>query len=373
MNNTKPCRWGILGTANIARKNWQAIRDAANAQLVAVASRESKKATRFIAECQEQVPFSTIPDALGNYESLLSRPDIDAIYLPLPTGLRKEWAIRAANAGKHILVEKPVGCTVADAEEIVAACDRNRVQFMDGVMFAHSRRLQRMRQTLDDNYSIGDIRRITSHFSFLGDDDFFRTNMRADSALEPLGCLGDLGWYCIRFSLWAMGEQLPVQVTGRIHAEMSGTSTGPGVPTEFSGELFFEGGVSASFYCSFRAELAQYAIVNGTRGYLHVPDFVLPYSGAQTRFSVVQSDSPTHGCRFDMNENRTETQVEEPSNNAPGSQESNLFRDFSALVLAGKIDHSWAEMALKTQRVANACLESARTDSTPVRIANHWH
>ena len=90
------CRWGILGAAFIARKNWQAIRDAGNATLVAVASRDVARAQAFINECQASAPHLVIPEAVGGYQALLERPDIDAVYIPLPTGLRKEWVIRAA-------------------------------------------------------------------------------------------------------------------------------------------------------------------------------------------------------------------------------------------------------------------------------------
>ena len=97
--NSKNCRWGILGTAGIARKNWQAIHDAGNAVVAAVASRDGRRAKKFASECQKLLPFPTAPEALGSYEALIADPEIDAIYLPLPTGLRKEWAIKAARAG----------------------------------------------------------------------------------------------------------------------------------------------------------------------------------------------------------------------------------------------------------------------------------
>ena len=126
-----------ISAASIARKNWQSIRDAGNARLVAVASRDQAKAQAFIDACQTQVPHPTKPEALGSYEALLARPDIDAVYVPLPTGLKKEWVIRAARAGKHVLVEKPVGCVGADVAEMIAACAQHDVQFMDGVMFMH--------------------------------------------------------------------------------------------------------------------------------------------------------------------------------------------------------------------------------------------
>ena len=259
------CRWGILGAANIARKNWQAIRDAGNATLVAVASREVRRAQAFVDECQAQAPHPVKPEALGNYEQVLARPDIDAVYIPLPTGLRKQWVIRAAEAGKHVLVEKPAGIDAAEVAEMIAACERHRVQFMDGVMFMHGRRFQKLRAVLDTE--VGSLRHIASQFSFLSDEEFSRTNIRAHGALEPLGCLGDLGWYCLRFTLWAMGEIAPLRVTGRIHAETQ-QSAAPPVPLAFSGTLEFAGGVGASYHCSFNAmnagTLYRQMVVEGT-------------------------------------------------------------------------------------------------------------
>ncbi|MFI4981964.1 MAG: Gfo/Idh/MocA family oxidoreductase, partial [Nevskiales bacterium] len=92
------CRWGILGSANIARKNWKAIHNAGNSALVAVASRERSRAQRFIDECQASAPVKAAPAACGSYEELLGRRDLDAVYIPLPTGIRKEWVLRAAQA-----------------------------------------------------------------------------------------------------------------------------------------------------------------------------------------------------------------------------------------------------------------------------------
>src|SRR5438093_8271977 len=139
------CRWGILGTANIARKNWKAIRNAGNSALLAVASRDPSRARRFIDECQADVPLTPVPAPCGTYEELIGRSDIDAVYLPLPTAIRKEWAIRAAEAGKHVLCEKPCGTSSSDVRAMLDACQKNRVQFMDGVMFMHSARLPLLR------------------------------------------------------------------------------------------------------------------------------------------------------------------------------------------------------------------------------------
>ena len=364
--NTKLCRWGILGAAFIARKNWQAIRDAGNARLVAVASRDLARAQSFIAECQASAPHHTLPKALDSYDALLARTDIDAVYIPLPTGLRKEWVIRAAQAGKHVLVEKPVGCDAADVAEIIAVCEKHHVQFMDGVMFMHGRRLNRLRSVVD--HDLGQVRHIATQFSFMSDAEFQRTNIRAHGTLEPLGCLGDLGWYCLRFTLWAMNFATPTHVTGRIHAETRQTVDAPPVPLEFSGTLTFAGGTSASFYCSFTAANAQWAIVSGDKGLLQVSDFVLPFSGPQTKFSLTRSDFVLNACLFDMHEGRSIETIDEPSSNAPGSQECGLFQTFSQLVLSGKIDPHWPRISLLTQRVLDACLLSAKQDSKIVAL-----
>jgi len=363
---TKHCRWGILGAAFIAQKNWQAIRDAGNAMLVAVASRDLAKAQAFIDLCQASAPHAVVPEAMGSYDALLARPDIDAVYIPLPTGLRKEWVIKAAQAGKHVLAEKPVGCTADDVAEINAECEKHRVQFMDGVMFMHGQRLQHLRGVVDNE--VGPVRHIATQFSFMSDEEFLRSNIRAHGKLEPLGCLGDLGWYCLRFTLWAMNEAAPVQVTGRIHSETRQMDDSPAVPLEFSGTLTFADGASASFYCSFTTSNAQWAIVSGTKGLLQVSDFVLPFSGMKTQFSLTRSAFAIDGCRADMHAGRQIETLEEPSNNAPGSQESALFRTFSQLVLSGQLDPRWPQISLLTQRVLDACLRSAREGAVVVSV-----
>src|SRR5215471_15779071 len=107
-------RWGILGTAQIARKNWKAILNSGNGVVVAVASRNGERSRQFVEECQLQAPFEVPPRPLATYQQLIAAPDVDAVYVPLPTGIRKEWVQRAAEAGKHVVCEKPCALTVAD-------------------------------------------------------------------------------------------------------------------------------------------------------------------------------------------------------------------------------------------------------------------
>ncbi|MBL6705989.1 MAG: Gfo/Idh/MocA family oxidoreductase, partial [Planctomycetaceae bacterium] len=226
------CRWGILGTAGIARKNWHSIRNCENATLVAVASRTVERAQQYINECQSDVSHSPAPRAIGSYEELLAADDVDAVYIPLPTGMRAEWVIRAAEAGKHVVCEKPCGLDAAEVQKILDACRRNNVQFMDGVMFMHSHRLLAMREVLDDGTSVGDLRRIATGFSFCAPDEFLEGNIRVSSQLEPMGCLGDLGWYNVRFTLWVMNYAMPKAVSGRLLSSIRSPGSAEPTPTE---------------------------------------------------------------------------------------------------------------------------------------------
>ena len=117
----KKVRWGFLSTAWIGMKNWQSVALSGNGEIVAVASRERAKAQAWIDECSEHVPFEEKPEAVEGYDVLLARDDIDAVYIPLPTGVRAEWVIKAARAGKHVVCEKPCGVDVAELEKILAA------------------------------------------------------------------------------------------------------------------------------------------------------------------------------------------------------------------------------------------------------------
>jgi len=353
----KKLRIGFLSTAGIGRKNWKAIFNSGNAVVTAVASRELNKSRNFVDECQREFKFENPPRALGSYEALLASPDVDAVYIPLPTGLRKKWVLRSAATGKHVVCEKPCGVSAADLNQMIAACARNRVQFMDGVMFMHSLRLPQIRKVLDDGKSVGGIRRISSAFNFLGHGSFSRTNIRADGTLEPAGCLGDLGWYNIRYSLWAMNWNLPHTVTGKIHSQSAAARGRVPSPMEFSGELFFNGGVSAGFYCSFVAQFQQWAVVIGEKGYLRVPDFVhmrnapaFEVNGTEVRVKVPGAASRSRSA--DSLEMGHAT-----------AQDTQMWRNFAKQAASGKLNREWPMWAAKTQIVLDACHKAARRNA----------
>jgi predicted dehydrogenase len=351
-------RWGILGAADIARKNWLAILNSGNGCVAAVASRKKENAARFIAACQAQAPFPDPPRASGDYAEILADPGIDAVYIPLPTGLRKEWVIAAAKAGKHVVCEKPCAPSVKDLEEMLAACRRHGVQFMDGVMFMHSRRLDAVREATTKR--VGRMRRMTLAFTFCADESFFKSNIRSSAALEPHGCVGDLGWYCIRFALWAMDWKMPRQVAGRVLGKTKPRRGERPVPVEFSGELLFDGGVSAGFYVSFVTQNQQLAQISGEKGYVRLSDFVLPFYGSELEFEACSSAYTKSGCVFNLEPGIIRHSVAEYSNSHSNAQESNLFRNFAAQIQSGSPRKDWPEMALKTQKVMENCLAGAR-------------
>ncbi|MEO0414343.1 MAG: Gfo/Idh/MocA family oxidoreductase [Verrucomicrobiota bacterium] len=362
------CRWGFLGTAGIARKNWQAVKNAGNATLAAVASRSAERAQAYIDENQAQVPHDPAPQAVGGYDELIKSDLVDAVYIPLPTGLRKDFVLAAAEAGKHVLCEKPCGIDPASVKEMIDACSANGVQFMDGVMFMHSLRMPALKSFLLDEERFGEMRRIATQFSFLAGGDFKKENIRVHSELEPFGSLGDLGWYNIRFALWAMDYVMPDRVTGRLISQQGRPDSPDSVPIDFSGELLWNNGVTASFFCSFDAEHQQWAHVSGTGGSVRIDDFVLPYHGAEVNFHTSHPHFETDLCQFHMEEHTERVAVREYSDSHPTSQETLLFRNFSKIVNSGNLDSHWPSIALQTQTVLNACLDSARDGGREITL-----
>ena len=156
-----------------------------------------------------------------------------------------------------------------------------------------------------------------------------------------------------------MRYELPVRVSARVLAQAGRPDSPEAVPVEMSGELLFASGVSAGFYCSFRTENQQWVNVGGTKGFVHVPDFVLPFFGDETRFEVTNSMFEVRGSDFDMQRRTRQVCVPEYANSHATSQETEMFRAFSSLVTSKTRDPHWGEIALKTQLVLDACRQAA--------------
>ncbi len=363
------CKWAFLGTASIAKKNWQAVLHSGNGYLGAVASRSRDRAQEFVDSCQEQVAFDECPVALEGYEAVLNDDSIDAVYIPLPTAIRGKWAKAALEAGKHVLIEKPCSVNGDELIDLVAVAISNNRQLMDGTMFTHSKRLASLKELVLQKKEIGDIRRVTSQFSFFEKPSWAELDIRCNANTEPFGVLGDLGWYCIRLALVIANDGLPVVAEGRAIQTYQHSDATQSVPIEFDGRLIFESGMTASFYCSFVAAHQQWANISGTEGFVSIEDFTLPYHGGKPRFEIVKSDFNMNGCNFEMRRFGEWQVFDEPSDSAVGSQESQLFFDFNQLVITGLIDHGWTYDSLKTQVVMDALLESSRIQR-PIEVSN---
>lgn len=159
----KPIRFGIIGCAQIARKFARAIVLAPNAELSAVASRTLEKASAFAKSNN----FPANAKVYGSYEVLLDDPEIDAVYIPLPTSMHLKWACLAAEKRKHILLEKPVGLYVGEFDQIVAACEANGVQIIDATMWVHHHRAVKMKDFLNDKERFGKLKMVPFFFGII--------------------------------------------------------------------------------------------------------------------------------------------------------------------------------------------------------------
>jgi len=251
-------RWGVIGTANIGRAAVNpAIQASSNGELIAVASRDAERARDF-AEAHG------IPDAHGSYEALLERDDIDAVYLPLPNSMHREWTIRAAEAGKHILCEKPLALDAAECDEMAAAAEEHGVKLMEAFMYRFHPRTERVIEIVRDG-GLGRLGSIRSAFTFrLTRSD----NIRLDPGLGG-GALMDVGCYCVNVSRTLAGEE-PLSV------QAIASWTERGVDDTMAGILRFPDGVVAHFDCALTLERCEAYEVAGTDGYLRVPSSFLP-------------------------------------------------------------------------------------------------
>lgn len=259
--DTPTLRWGVLSTANIGRIAVNpAIQRSRNGHLLAVASRETGRARTF-AEAHG------IPRAYPSYEALLADPDIDAVYVPLPNSLHREWTIRALEQGKHVLCEKPLALNAAECREMEAAAVSSGRLLMEAFMYRFHPRTEALVR-LAASGALGALRAVRSAFTFpLTRPD----NIRFDPALGG-GALMDVGCYCVNVSRTLAGAE-PVEV--QAWANLGST----GVDLELTGVLRFASGLHAHFDCAFTADRREVVEVAGTDASVTVEGAFLPGTG----------------------------------------------------------------------------------------------
>jgi D-xylose 1-dehydrogenase (NADP+, D-xylono-1,5-lactone-forming) len=219
--------WGFLSTANINRKVLAGARESGAVDVVAVASRDQARADAYAREHR-------IERAHGSYEALLEDPEVEAVYISLPNSLHVEWSIRALQAGKHVLCEKPLTRREREAEEAFDAADDAGRILMEAFMYRHNPQTRRLTELVGEG-AIGRLQLVRAAFSFPVQGE---GNVRLNAALDG-GSLMDVGCYCISGARLLAGE--PERVYGEQVVEDAG------VDVLFCGTMRFEGGVVAQF------------------------------------------------------------------------------------------------------------------------------
>jgi predicted dehydrogenase len=263
----RPVRWGILSTARINQALIGGIAGAANAELVAVASREEARAGAYAAE-------HGIPRAYGSYEELLADPEVEVVYNPLPNTLHVPWSVRALEAGKHVLCEKPMAPRAADVEAAFDVAERSGRLLMEAFMWRYHEQTERLVAAVRDG-AVGPVRVVRAAFAHTLAED--SGDVRWSAALEG-GALMDVGCYCVSALRLLCGEP------ERVSAE---SVTSGGVDGRMAGVLRFPGDVLGMFECAFDTVPHSVLEVIGLEGTLLVAD---PWHGFSPSFVRIAPD-----------------------------------------------------------------------------------
>lgn len=317
-------RWGILGAADIARRSVvPGIQQSESGVAAAIASRTPVKAEAAAAELN-------IPKAYGSYEALLADDSIDAVYIPLPNHLHMEWTIRAAEAGKHVLCEKPIALNAAEAERMADACAKSGVHLAEAFMYRHHPRYVRIRELVRSG-EIGELRSIHGTFTFNNADDAANVRFRKDWGG---GSLYDIGCYPISAARFITGAE-PAAAT--VHAFFSPQHDD--VDMMASGLLEFAGGVSLTFDCGMWASFRNTLEIVGSDGRIVIPE---AFVGSRQEYDVHTKD----GVRTEMPDAVNSYACE--------------IDDFAAVVRGEQRAAFPASDSIANMRVLDACLLSAR-------------
>jgi xylose dehydrogenase (NAD/NADP) len=249
---SEPVRWGLLSTARINRAILEGAQQSERTEVVAVASRDQARADVYARE-------HGLDRAYGSYEALLEDNGIEVVYNSLPNSLHVEWSIRALDAGKHVLCEKPMDRRVEAVERAFDSADRDGRLLMEAFMYRHHPQTRKAAELVRDG-AIGELRQLRSLFSFMLTDE-------ADVRLAPEldgGALMDLGCYCISMQRLLAGE--PKLVFGRQRLGGGGVDVGFVAVLEFAGDVFGE------FHCGFDLPEGNGLEAIGSEGKLVVVD-----------------------------------------------------------------------------------------------------
>ncbi|MBN1311399.1 MAG: Gfo/Idh/MocA family oxidoreductase [Anaerolineae bacterium] len=320
-------RWGILSTANIGRQRViPAIQGSHNGIVEAIASRGIERAQKAAAEM-------SIPRAYGSYEELLADPDIDAIYNPLPNHMHATWSIKAAEAGKATLCEKPFASDATEAQQMVDVFKKRNILLAEAFMYRFHPRTRRVKQLVDEGV-VGKIQIIQASFSFLMTPERRASDIRLKKEMAG-GALMDVGCYCVNVIRLMTGEE-PERATA------SAKWADSGVDMNLAGTLEFPSGALAHFGCGFDAVFNSSYEIRGDEGRILVETgFVAPPDGEQV----------IHIWQGDVHEKIT----------IPGADHYQLMvEDFADALLDGRPPRYDPQDGVKNMRVLDRLYASAR-------------
>ena len=244
-------RWGLLSTAHINRRLIPSIRLSPRSRLAAVASRSLATAQAYAKEWD-------IPGVFGSYEEMLTSDEVDAVYISLPNKLHAEWSIRALEAGKHVLCEKPFAVSLDEVDRMFAASKSAGRVITEAFMYRHHPQTMLIKELVDRG-EIGVVRGMRGAFHFRLDNP---ANIRLSQSLAG-GSLWDVGVYPLSYSQWIM-EGPPVEVMGWQQSSPSG------VDATFFAQMRYSGGQVSQFTCSFDSPFHAAIEIIGTQGRLTV-------------------------------------------------------------------------------------------------------
>jgi predicted dehydrogenase len=246
--------WGVLGAARINQQVLEGAALAEGASVVAIAARDRDRA-------QAQADAHSIPTVYGSYDELLADPEIDAVYIPLPNALHVPWAVRSLEAGKHVLCEKPLARSEAEARRAFAAARQANKLLMEAFMWRHTPQTKRLSELLDEG-TVGRVRVVRATFGFRleGEGD-----VRLSHELEG-GALMDVGCYCVSAARLVAGE--PVHV----RAEQVSSTPTDGVDVRLAATMRFPDDVLSVIDCALDAPLGHRLTIVGSDGELVLED-----------------------------------------------------------------------------------------------------
>lgn len=334
---TRPLQLGILGAANIARAFTSGVAPSTTVKVAAVASRDAAKAESFAGDCG-------IPRFHGSYEALLADPEIEAIYNPLPNSLHAEWSIRAMEAGKHVLCEKPLATSAVDARAMFAAAKRLGRHLVEAYPYRAQPQTLKLRELLAAG-AIGKVQLIRSSFGIAFSDP---ANIRLKPDVGG-GALLDAGSYAVSLALLAAGER-----PERVSATARWSETGVDLSTVAT--LEFPGGALAQISASFATAYHRHALIAGDAGTIETTYLNHPPLGGPPILTVRRGTA--------------NTVIPEIVEVAPGNGFRAEAESFERLLRHGPAQWTGAtpEESIDIALTLDAILESARSGAA-VRVA----